>query len=206
MDLPELTGIDREISLSSLLDEAAGGLSGSAWTADLARSAQAFARERVRYALEQRRMPGEVARAATASTDVRPLRARRVAAALQAMRASDDFQALAVLFKRVKNIARELKEEVPLDRTALAEPAEQALLAELDARRPRVEQAAAAHDYQRALTEIAGLRAPIDRFFTDVFVMADEARLRTARLKLMAELRDLVLDLADISEIVPQTE
>jgi glycyl-tRNA synthetase beta chain len=206
MDLPELTGIDREISLSSLLDEAAGGLSGSAWTADLARSAQAFARERVRYALEQRRMPGEVARAATASTDVRPLRARRVAAALQAMRASDDFQALAVLFKRVKNIARELREEVPLDRTALAEPAEQALLAELDTRRPRVEQAAAAHDYKRALTEIAGLRAPIDRFFTDVFVMADEARLRTARLKLMAELRDLVLDLADISEIVPQTE
>jgi glycyl-tRNA synthetase beta chain len=129
-----------------------------------------------------------------------------VAAALQAMRASDDFQALAVLFKRVKNIARELKEEVPLDRPALAEPAEQALLAELDARRPRVGQAAAAHDYKRALTEIAGLRAPIDRFFTDVFVMADEARLRTARLKLMAELRDLVLDLADISEIVPQTE
>jgi hypothetical protein len=29
---------------------------------------------------------------------------------------------------------------------------------------------------------------------------------RTARLKLMADLRDLILDLADISEIVPQTE
>ena len=40
--------------------------------------------------------------------DVSPLRARRVAEALQALRASADFQALAVLFKRVKNIAREL--------------------------------------------------------------------------------------------------
>jgi glycyl-tRNA synthetase beta chain len=99
-----------------------------------------------------------------------------------------------------------LKEHAALDRSVLVEPAEQALLAELDARRPRIEQAAAAHDYKKAFTEIAALRAPVDTFFTDVFVMADDARLRTARLKLMAELRDLVLDLADISEIVPQTE
>jgi glycyl-tRNA synthetase beta subunit len=39
-----------------------------------------------------------------------------------------------------------------------------------------------------------------------VFVMAEDQRLRTARLTLMAELRDLILDLADISEIIPQTE
>ena len=54
--------------------------------------------------------------------------------------------------------------------------------------------------------EIAALRAAVDTFFTDVFVMADDPRLRTARLTLMAGLRDLILDLADISEIVPQTE
>ena len=36
--------------------------------------------------------------------------------------------------------------------------------------------------------------------------MAEDARVRTARLTLMADLRDLILDLADISEIVPQTE
>jgi glycyl-tRNA synthetase beta chain len=129
-----------------------------------------------------------------------------MAEALQAVRASEDFQALAVLFKRVKNISRELKEHVPLDRSVLVEPAEQALLAELDARRPRIERAAAAHEYKKAFTEIAALRAAVDRFFTDVFVMADDARLRTARLTLMADLRDLILDLADISEIVPQTE
>jgi glycyl-tRNA synthetase beta chain len=56
------------------------------------------------------------------------------------------------------------------------------------------------------LTEIAALRPAVDRFFTEVFVMADDARLRTARLKLMADLRDLILNLADISEIVPQSE
>jgi glycyl-tRNA synthetase beta chain len=195
MDLPELTGVDRELSVAALAPDAPA-------RAELV----AFGLERIRYALEQRGFAIEVVRAATASPAVAPLRARRLAEALQAMRASADFQGLAVLFKRVKNIARELTEHVPFDRAALTEPAEVALLAELDARRPRIEQAAASADYKRAFAEIAGLRGPVDRFFTDVFVMADDRRLRTARLELMADLRDLVLDLADISEIVPQTE
>jgi glycyl-tRNA synthetase beta chain len=129
-----------------------------------------------------------------------------VARALQGLRASEDFQALAVLFKRVKNIARELPEPADLDRDALTEPAERALLDALDARRPAVARAAAGADYTRALTEIAALRPVVDCFFTEVFVMADDARVRTARLTLMASLRDLILDLADISEIVPHTE
>jgi glycyl-tRNA synthetase beta chain len=205
MDLPDLTGIDREVPLASVLAQAAAGVDGGSWE-DARTVADPFVRERIRYALEQRGFTIEMARAATSTGDMRPLRARRIAEAIRAMQSSADFQALAVLFKRLKNIAKELKNDVPLDRAALTEPAEVALLAELDARRPRIEQAAAAHEYKRALTEIAGLRAPVDRFFTDVFVMADDARLRHARLKLMAELRDLILDLADISEIVPQTE
>jgi glycyl-tRNA synthetase beta chain len=205
MDLPELAGVDREIDVRDLTDRASGGF-GEAEGWDPGAPA-AFAHERVRFALEQRGYPLEIVRAATPTPHrVLPLRARRVAEALKGLRASEDFQALAVLFKRVKNIARELKEDAALDRGALTEPAERALLADLDARRPRIEQATAAADYKRALTEIAGLRPPVDRFFTEVFVMADDARLRTARLRLMAELRDLILNLADISEIVPQSE
>ncbi|HEY7501683.1 MAG TPA: DALR anticodon-binding domain-containing protein, partial [Vicinamibacterales bacterium] len=105
-----------------------------------------------------------------------------------------------------KNIARELKSRAPLDRGALTETAERALLDELDRRRPRVEQAANAADYRQAFVDVAALRPTVDRFFNDVFVMADDARLRTARLTLMADLRDLIVNLADISEIVPQTE
>jgi glycyl-tRNA synthetase beta chain len=165
----------------------------------------AFLIERVRYVLGERGVPIETVRAVTHQADVRPLRARRVAEALEASRASADFQALAVLFKRVKNIAKELSGEAGnLDRSALTEPAERALLEALDTRRPAIEQATASGDYRRAFTEIAALRPAVDRFFTDVFVMVDDVRLRTARLTLMAELRDLVLNLADISEVVPQ--
>ena len=216
MDLPQLTGIDREVWLGPILARAATHAPDSTgpWTEEAAQAALAFAVERVRFALEQRGFAVEVVRAATPAGDVSPLRARRVAEAIQGMRASEDFQALAVLFKRVKNIApsagsgqaKALRDDAPLDRTAIVEPAERALLDELDVRRPRIEAAAARSDYRAAFIEIAGLRAAVDRFFTEVFVMADDVRVRHARLKLMADLRDLILHLADISEIIPQTE
>jgi glycyl-tRNA synthetase beta chain len=201
MDLPELTGIDREVSLGPLLSRAAGG--GAPWDEE---AALAFVTERVRFALEQRGFPVEIVRAATSTGDISPLRARRIADAIQRMRGSEDFQALAMLFKRVKNIAKELPAGANADGTALTESAERALVDELNARRPRIEAAAARSDYRAAFMEIAGLRAAVDRFFTEVFVMADDARIRNARLTLMADLRDLIIHLADISEIIPQTE
>ena len=205
MDLPQLTGIDREIAVEDLLEAANLRFGAAAADTGTADHADGFWLDRLRHALLERGYSTEIVRAATPGRML-PLRALRLAEALQAMRASADFQALAVLFKRVKNIARERKDDVPLDRAALVEPAEQALLGELDARRPRVDAATRVAEYKRAFTEIAGLRPAVDRFFTEVFVMAEDARTRSARLALMAELRDLILQLADISEIVPQTE
>ncbi len=240
IDLPELTGLDVAPSLGELIEHAASGEHPNSAASETSRGRPwgwgptakeendwlpplaAFMTERVRYVLGERGLPVETVRAVTHQTDVRPLRARRVAEALEASRASADFQALAVLFKRVKNIAKELTEEaggqgseargrgpgarIAVDRSALTEPAERALLAELEKRRPGVEQAAGSGDYRRAFAEIAALRPAVDKLFTDVFVMVDDVRLRTARLTLMAELRDLVVNLADISEVVPQEE
>ena len=202
MDLPDVTGVNREVSIAALV--ALARQSGRADEA-AAQDVVSFAHDRIRYALEQRGFAAGVIRSALASSADRPLRARRVAEALASLGGSDDMAALAVLFKRVKNIARELAEPGGVDRVALVEPAELALLQELDTRQPRIEAAADAADYRQALTEIAALRPAVDRFFTDVFVMADDPRLRSARLRLMAALRDLVLRIADISEIVPET-
>ena len=56
-------------------------------------------------------------------------------------------------------------------------------------------------DYSRALLEVAALRPAVDRFFTEVFVMVDDAALRQARLSLLAALRDTVRGIADLSAI-----
>ena len=206
MDAPELTGLSHEISLGEVLSKADEPFASRAAEGGIAGVAAGFWIERIRFALEQRGFPVEIVRAVTTGSHLAPLRARRLAEALQRMRTLEDFQALAVLFKRVKNIAKELAEVPPLDRDALTEPAERALLEALDARRSAIEAATARADYTRAFTEIAALRPIVDRFFTEVFVMAEDVRVRTARLTLLAHLRDSILGLADISEIVPQTE
>jgi glycyl-tRNA synthetase beta chain len=204
MDLPELAGIDREVSIADVAPLATIDVpSSDPWDPAVVMSGSAH--ERIRFALQQRGFSGPTIRVAvsTGGSD-NPLRARRLAQALKSLEGSADLAALAVLFKRVKNIARELKTDVGLEREALQEPAEKALLAELDAARPRVAAAIRAFDYRLAFAEIASLRPTVDRFFTEVFVMADDVRLRTARLKLMADLRDLVLQLADISELAAE--
>ena len=205
MDLPELAGIDREVSIADLAPLAAPDVAATEDPWDPVEVLSGNARERIRFALQQREFSIPTIRVAvsTRGSD-NPLRARRLAEALKSLEGSADLAALAVLFKRVKNIARELKADVTLEREALQEPAEKALLAGLDAARPRVAAAIGAFDYRRAFGEIAALRPAVDRFFNEVFVMADDVRLRTARLKLMADLRDLVLQLADISELASE--
>ena len=89
-------------------------------------------------------------------------------------------------------------------RTSPREPAEVSLLGLLNERIPKVRQAADRRDYRSALNEMASLGPAVDRFFVDVLVMVDDAGVRRARLSMMAHLRDMVLNIADISEIVSE--
>jgi glycyl-tRNA synthetase beta chain len=58
--------------------------------------------------------------------------------------------------------------------------------------------------YRQAFTLAAQFRAPVDRFFTDVLVMHEDPAVQRRRLGLVAALRDLILELADISEIATE--
>jgi glycyl-tRNA synthetase beta chain len=207
VDLPELTGLQAQPTIAQLVGSAGEGCGVA--SEDWARTifADYGIAERVRHLFRSRGFThGEVNAVVPLEFDGSPYRARLALEALRDMRQSADLRGLAVVFKRVKNIAKELTRDVPLDRAVLSEPAEGALVAEIDKSRPAIQQASATGEYRRAFTAIAALRPALDRFFTEVFVMVDDARLRQARLKLMAELRDMVLTLADISEIVPETE
>ena len=48
---------------------------------------------------------------------------------------------------------------------------------------------------------IVGLREPVDKFFTDVLVMAEDAQVRKDRLALLTMLRETITQIADISEM-----
>ncbi|MEP9401759.1 glycine--tRNA ligase subunit beta [Sphingomonas sp. VNH70] len=81
------------------------------------------------------------------------------------------------------------------------EPAEAALIAALDAAEPRAAQAIAAERFEEAMAALATLRAPIDAFFTDVTVNDADPHKRTARLALLARVRDAVHKVADFAKI-----
>jgi glycyl-tRNA synthetase beta chain len=210
VDLPELTGLKRPIDLEVLVRQAAAPL-GAADVDALAADVRAFAGDRLRHLFGQRGFRNDEIEAALGSTapGLTPLAVRWRLEALQEMRASEDFEALAVLFKRVKNIAREISPEPQasyaheIDRSLLTMPAEQALLAQFDAQAPPIRAAVAAGDHRRAMALAATMRPAVDRFFTDVFVMVDDVRLRTSRLMLMVALRDLVMSMSDLSQLAP---
>jgi glycyl-tRNA synthetase beta chain len=208
IDLPELTGINRSVSLQSLIERAAAEFRGLEAQPGAEMNPSAFWDERLRYLLEQRGALREHINAVQAAPDyLNPLVARRKIEVLPEFASSPAFKQLATTFKRVKNIARELKQTAPSTladvNSALREPTEQALLRELEMRIPKVQSAAARQDYRAALADLAALGPGVDKFFVDVLVMADDPGLRQARLSLMAHLRDVVLGIADVSEIIP---
>jgi glycyl-tRNA synthetase beta chain len=88
-------------------------------------------------------------------------------------------------------------------RARLTEPAELALLKELDARLPAIESAVSEERYAEAMRDLGALSGPVDRFFVDVLVMAEDPAVRQARLALLTVLRQVILDIADIAEIAP---
>ncbi len=97
----------------------------------------------------------------------------------------------------VAEYARTEREKRDYDRA----PAEAALIAALDAAEPRAAAAIEAEDFAGAMAALASLRAPIDAFFTDVTVNDADPHKRTARLSLLARVRDAVHRVADFSKI-----
>ena len=217
VDLPDLTGVEAPVSLGALRREAREALEACAEpgvklpaaTAEEDGDLTTFLAERLRYLFQQRGFSYDevnaVAGARRSFVDD-PHDARLRLEALQRGRTSPDFEALAVAFKRVKNLSRELEGGPVETLDRLSEPAEIALVEEFRTRGGLVREAAARRDYSEAFRLAAGFRPSVDRFFTDVFVMVDDAALRGQRLTLVWRLHDLIQELADISEIVPQSE
>jgi len=110
-------------------------------------------------------------------------------------------EALAAANKRVSNIlARSTGERLPAFTPDLCrEPAECALAKTLESVRATVAPLLAASAYREALVAMAALQQDVDAFFDDVMVNVDDEALRNNRLALLQELRDLFLQVADIS-------
>ena len=131
-----------------------------------------------------------------------PADVRKRLLAVHDFRATGAGAALAEANKRIRNILR--KSEAPdgeLDLELLHEPAEQALAERVAALRPKVEQLCQGRQYEQAMEQLATLAEPVAQFFDDVLVMAEEPELRHNRLRLLRDVRELFLTIADLSRL-----
>lgn len=121
--------------------------------------------------------------------------------AVSHFRELDAAESLAAANKRVGNILAKFSGELPttVDNSLLVETAEKDLAANVETMVAALAPIFARGDYQQALTELALLREPVDAFFDNVMVMADDEQLKVNRLALLNLLRNQFLQVADIS-------
>ena len=121
--------------------------------------------------------------------------------AVSYFRTLDEAATLAAANKRVSNILAK-STDVLLDHvhaSVLKEPAELKLATHLVVLRDKLEPLFAAGQYKEALVELAALRETVDKFFDTVMVMDENEAVRINRLTLLSKLRELFLQVADIS-------
>ena len=120
--------------------------------------------------------------------------------AVSHFRTLDSAEALAAANKRVSNILAKADAAIgEINLTACVEPAEKALAEAVLALRTEVQPLIAKGDYTAVLDKLANLRAPVDSFFDNVMVNAEDPALRQNRLAILNTLQDLFLQVADIS-------
>jgi glycyl-tRNA synthetase beta chain len=210
VDLQATTGVQPAIDLRALVDRAFDGYSGSvtpendAWRSLL----MGFLWERTEHLYGQRGSGADEIRAVRSDDWALYNTIKQRLDALKQVRHSDQFRALAALFKRVKNITNNTKEDgrdLPELKAALKEPAELALADAMIERWPLLEKAVAAARFGEIVQTFADLQPFVDRFFKDVLVMDDDVSLRDARLSLLVRLRQAVMQkIGDISEIAAE--
>jgi glycyl-tRNA synthetase beta chain len=109
---------------------------------------------------------------------------------------------LAAANKRIGNILKKAEDAaVKVDASLLAEPAEKALADVVDKVRPDVAARFAVNDYAGSLKVLAQAKEPVDAFFNDVMVMAEDPKIRGNRVALLRELHGLMNQVADISKL-----
>ena len=215
MRLPAKRGIRREGREADRLDDAAVHVPVDAqvlrWVVPEVRVLGAH--EASAFVLESRGFNARLVRSVTSSRfpDIRPADELQKLKVLPEFTETEDFQALAVAFKRAKNITREMNPSFRYTSVApgyfdsLKEPAERNLLSEIQSRRPTIETAVdEGRRFREAFAEAAKFKPAVDRFFADVLVMAPEPEIRERRLVLVWQLVALILKLADISEIITE--
>lgn len=190
LSIPELVGRSLALLTPKLTRPAA----------DVQADVVEFIRLRLVNMLTTQGYPQDVVDAVLSASFDEPIDALERVKALAELKGREDFEPLAVAFKRVGNIIKGGVDQ-GVDASRFEAPCEGALWSALQQVQGTVAGATAAGRYGEALQAIAGLRAPVDAFFEGVMVMAKDDAVRNNRLALLTGVAALFQGIADFSRI-----
>ena len=191
-----------DVALSELVDIGYEAMKGIEGVKDARAELLNFFADRVRVMFKDQ---GYSAQEIDAVLAVNPATVLEVPARLQAVRAfaaMAEAETLAAANKRIGNILK--KSDLALgdvEEARLVEDAEKALFAALVEVEPKVADAYAQGAYTDVLTMLAPMKAPVDQFFEDVMVNAEDIDLRKNRLALLARLHATMNQVAELSRL-----
>ena len=188
------------LTLEGLLHAAADTFETTALAQTTVAEVQAFVLERLRNQLITQLDRNAVEAVLAIAPPLHQIVARVQAAAIFAQ--GPDAASLAAANKRIGNLLKKSESALqPLNQALLTEPAEQALAKTIAQLQPLAQQYFDAGNYQAAMATLAQARAPVDAFFNDIMVMAEDIAVRNNRLALLAQLHGLMNQVADISRL-----
>ncbi len=196
-----LKGHGLSLSLQSFIDLALAGYEGVVDVSDVTKDqVLEFIRLRFEHDMVACGSRTEVVQAATsvAFDDVVETASR--IKALEVISGKDQFSVLAGSFKRIRNIIKE-NQSTLVDESLFVEKAEQHLYETLEQVRSSCIPLLKSQQYEQALDMMLKVKEPVDSFFEDVMVMADDKAIRQNRLNLLTGLGNLVLSIGDISRM-----
>ena len=168
-----------------------------------------FLVERLRFTLAEQGAKYDEINAVLAAGDDSPVDSALRCEAIAKVRPTENFEPLAVSFKRIRNILEkaggvDAHAAKPVDESLLEPGAEQELYDAFKHEAATAKRLQEAGDYYSGLVNIASLRPAVDKFFDDVLVMAKEDNVRENRLAFLAQLLRELSGIADFSEIVTE--
>ncbi len=120
--------------------------------------------------------------------------------AFEAIKTEEAFPVLASSFKRIRNITKDNR-STAIDEDLFAEEQERNLKHVFDQVADEMSPLLEKGEYQQALQTMMQLKEPVDSFFDDVMVMADDMTVRKNRLNLLTAVGDLIIQIGDISRM-----
>jgi len=192
-----------DLDLSELLSIAAEALADKADGKAAVNDVVQFMLERLRAFFSDKNISADVFDAVLACYPTRPVDFSRRIEAVNAFKSLAEAESLAAANKRIRNILKKVEASIAetIDESVLQETAEKDLYSKVCELESEVKDLFANGDYQSALSKLAALKDPVDAFFDDVMVMADDEALKNNRISLLNRISSLFLQAADVSRL-----